>query len=91
MKYSDLIKRASIEADVTQKEVKKSLDVIKTDDEVALNGVGKFVRKVRPARVRMNPATKERIEVPETIAISFKVSKEFRKSINEQVCQVQKN
>ena len=53
------------------------------DDEVALNGVGKFVRKVRPARVRMNPATKERIEVPETVAVSFKVSKEFRKSINQ--------
>lgn len=90
MKYSDFVKRVAIEAGVSQRVAKASLDAslqvikdtVKANDEVVLNGVGKFVRKVRPARTGINPATKEKVEIPETASVSFKVSKEFRDHLN---------
>lgn len=90
MKYSDLVKQAAAKAGVTQSVAKASLDAalqvikdtVKSDDEVVLNGVGKFVRKVRPARTGINPATKEKVEIPETVVVTFKVSKEFRNHLN---------
>ena len=91
MKYSDLVRQTAAKAGVTQSVAKASLDAalqvvkdtVKSDDEVVLNGVGKFVRKVRPARTGINPATKEKVEIPETVVVSFRVSKEFRNYLNE--------
>ena len=91
MKCSDLVKQVAAKAGVTQSVAKASLDAalqvikdtVKSDDEVVLNGVGKFVRKVRPARTGINPATKEKVEIPETVVVAFKVSKEFRNYLNE--------
>ena len=90
MKYSDLVKQAAVKAGVTQSVAKASLDAalqvikdtVKSDDEVVLNGVGKFVHKVRPARTGVNPATKEKVEIPETVIAAFKMSKDFREHLN---------
>ena len=81
MKYSDLVKHAAAKACVTQSVAKASLDAVlqvikdtvKSDDEVVLNGVGKFVRKVRPARTGINPATKEKVEIPETVVVTHRL------------------
>lgn len=91
MKYSDLVKQTAAKAGVTQSVAKASLDAalqiikdtLKSDDEVALKGVGKFTRKVRHARVGINPATKDKVEIPETVVATFKVSKEFRNYLND--------
>ena len=90
MKCSDLVKQVAAKAGVTQSVAKASLDAalqvikdtVKSDDEVVLNGVGKFVRKVRPARTGINPATKAKVEIPETVVATFKMSKDFREHLN---------
>lgn len=90
MKYSDLVKQSAAKAGVTQSVAKVSLDaalqvikdIVKSGDEVVLNGVGKIVRKVRPARTGINPATKEKVEIPETVVAAFKMSKDFREHLN---------
>lgn len=91
MKYSDLVKQVAVKAGVTQSVAKASLDAalqvikdtVKSGDEVVLRGVGKFVHRVRPARTGINPATKEKVEIPKTIVAAFKVSKEFCNYLNE--------
>lgn len=90
MKYSDLIKQVAAKG-LPQSVVKATLDAalqvikdtVKSNDEVVLNGVGKFVRKVRPARTGINPATRAKIEIPETVVVLFRASKEFRDSLNK--------
>lgn len=90
MKYSDFVKKVAAEAGVTQSTAKATLDAamliikdaVKSKDEVVLNGVGKFCRKVRPARTGINPATKEKVEIPETVVAAFKMSKDFREHLN---------
>lgn len=90
MKYSDFVKKVAVEAGVTQSTVKVTLDAamliikgaVKSKDEVVLKGVGKICRKIRPARTGINPATKEKIEIPETVVAVFKASKDFREHLN---------
>lgn len=91
MKYSDLIKQVATTAGYSKSVVKEVIDTamtvvktsVKTDGEVTLNGVGRFLKKVRPARTGVNPATKEKVSIPETKTVAFKVSKEFKDLINE--------
>lgn len=87
MKYSDFVKRVVSEAGVTQSVAKTTVDAIiknavNTDGEVVLNGIGKFSKKVRSARVGINPLTKEKVNIPETNTVVFKVSKEFKDYLN---------
>lgn len=90
MKYSDFVKKVAAEAGVPQGTTKSVMDAamgiikdaIKSKDEVVLNGVGKICRKVRPARTGINPATKEKVEIPETVVAAFKMSKDFREHLN---------
>lgn len=90
MKYSDFVKKVAAEACVPQSTAKDVLDAamltikdaVKAKDEVVLNGVGKIVRKVRPARTGINPVTKEKVEIPETVVAAFRVSKDFREHLN---------
>ena len=43
-----------------------------------------FQSKTREARIARNPKTNEKINVPKKKLISFKMSKEWAKKINEQ-------
>lgn len=52
-------------------------------ESVHLMGVGKLSGKVIPARERINPRTQEKIKVPERKTVKFKMSEEFRDTINE--------
>lgn len=91
MNYSVLVKQAAAKAGVTQSVAKASLDAalqvikdtVKSGNEVVLTGVGKFVPKVRSSRIGINPATKEKVEIPETVVVAFKVSKDFHNYLNE--------
>lgn len=90
MKYSDLVKCVAAETGLSQADTKCTLDralrVIQREvgagNEVTLNGVGKFCKKVRSARMGINPATKERVAIPESTTVAFKVAKEFKDSLN---------
>ncbi len=91
MKYSDFVKKVAGTAGVSQREAKVTVDaamsVIKhtlnAGEEVVLNGVGKLTRKVRSARVGINPATKERVNIPESKTVTFKVAKELKDFLND--------
>lgn len=90
MKYSDLVKCTAAKAGVTQSEAKVSLDAamkviaqtLKSEGEVTLNGVGKLIKKVRPARVGINPTTMQKVNIPETTTAVFKVAKELKDHLN---------
>ncbi|MDE5990330.1 MAG: HU family DNA-binding protein, partial [Clostridia bacterium] len=50
-------------------------------DKVALAGFGTFEVKVRAARTGINPATREKIEIPETKVINFKAAKTNKEAL----------
>ena len=55
--------------------VESIMEALKEGDKVALAGFGTFEVKVRAARTGINPATREKIDIPESKVISFKASK----------------
>lgn len=90
MKYSDFVKKVANESSLSQSDTKRVLDaansiikdVVKSGDEVTLHTVGKFTRRVRPAYVGINPATKEKVNIPQSFVVSFKAAKEFKDHLN---------
>lgn len=45
-------------------------------------GFGSFEPKTNKARVGINPATKEKIQIAESKSVKFKVSKTFKEELN---------
>ena len=85
MKKSTLISESAKKAGLTLAQTKAALEaiceVIRTDvvvnqDKIILPGFGTFDSVVRPARTGINPATLEKIQIPETRKVKFKPSKE---------------
>ena len=85
MKKSPLISESAKKAGLTLAQTKAALEaiceVIRTDvvvnqDKIILPGFGTFDSVVRPARTGINPATMEKIQIPETRKVKFKPSKE---------------
>ena len=85
MKKSTLISESAKKAGLTLAQTKAALEaiceVIRTDvvvnqDKIILPGFGTFDSVVRPARTGNNPATMEKIQIPETRKVKFKPSKE---------------
>ena len=48
------------------------MDAMKGGEKVLLPGFGNFEVKVRAAREGINPATREKIQIPESKVVSFK-------------------
>ncbi len=77
------------ECDLTKKDaetyVNKIFDSIQETlvkgDSVDIFGFGKFSITERSARQGINPATKEKIEIPATKAVKFKVSKSLKDAV----------
>lgn len=90
MKYSDFVKVVAHEANLSQSVAKRAIDAanlvikdaVKSGDEVVLHGLGKFVKKHRDERTGINPTTKEKITIPATDSVVFKVAKEFKEHLN---------
>ena len=85
MKKSTLISESAKKAGLTLAQTKAALEaiceVIRTDvvvnqDKIILPGFGTFDSVVRPARTGTNPATMEKIQIPETRKVKFKPRKE---------------
>ena len=85
MKKSTLISESAKKSGLTLAQTKAALEaiceVIRTDvvvnqDKIILPGFGTFDSVVRPARTGINPATMEKIQIPETRKVKFKPSKE---------------
>lgn len=90
MNKSELANAIAEGAGLTKADAKKALDVtleaianaLKSGDKVALLGFGNFAISERPARQGINPATKEKIEIPAKKVIKFKAGAELAASIN---------
>lgn len=50
--------------------------------DVAILGFGTFRRSVRKARVGRNPTTKEPIQIPASIAVTFRPGKALKDRVN---------
>ncbi|NLC05901.1 MAG: HU family DNA-binding protein [Erysipelothrix sp.] len=58
-------------------------DELVKGNKVDFSGFGKFEVKDRPARDGFNPQTKEKIRIPASKALTFKVSKTLKDAINK--------
>jgi DNA-binding protein HU-beta len=54
---------------------------VKKAGEVTLPGVGKLMKKFRPARMGRNPATGEQIQIKAKTVVKFRVAKAAKDSI----------
>ena len=89
MNKSELINALSEETAFSKKDVSRVLDsftriverTLKRGEKVAMTGFGSFWISKRPARNGINPATKERIKLPEVNVPRFKAGKNLRECV----------
>ena len=67
--------------DIILNEIKRAL---KRSDSVELRNFGRFSIKNQKASIRRNPRTGEKVSVPEKRVISWKMSKDMFKKINNE-------
>ena len=67
--------------DIILDEIKRAL---KRSDSVELRNFGRFSVKTQKASIRRNPRTGEKVSVPEKKVISWKMSKDMFKKINNE-------
>jgi integration host factor subunit beta len=85
MTKADLIKEVAEKTESQKKDVELTLEAIlsgitklvKENQKLDLRGFGKFLTKVRKARVGRNPKTGASVNIAEKTVVSFKPSKEF--------------
>ena len=76
-------------AGLTKADSKKALDAtlaaianaLKAGDKVALLGFGTFAVTERPARTGINPANKQKIEIPAKKVVKFKAGAELAEAV----------
>lgn len=89
MNKSELVDSLSEETTFSKKDVSRVLEAftrivertLKKGDKIAMTGFGTFTTSRRPARKGINPATKERIDLPEVNVPKFKASKSLRELV----------
>ena len=67
--------------DIILEEIKRAL---RRSDSVELRNFGRFSIKTQKASIRRNPRTGEKVSVPEKKVISWKMSKDMFKKINNE-------
>jgi DNA-binding protein HU-beta len=89
MNKSELINALSEETAFSKKDVSRVLEsftriverTLKKGEKVAMTGFGSFWISKRPARNGINPATKQRIKLPEVNVPRFKAGKNLRECV----------
>ncbi|MDP3889145.1 MAG: HU family DNA-binding protein [bacterium] len=89
MNKSELINELSEETAFSKKDVTRVVDsltrvigrTLKKGEKVSITGFGSFWISRRPARKGINPATKERIDLPEVSVPRFKPGKNLREVV----------
>ncbi|OGB97525.1 hypothetical protein A3F06_03255 [candidate division TM6 bacterium RIFCSPHIGHO2_12_FULL_36_22] len=89
MNKTELIDSLSEETTFSKKDVTRVLESLtriierslRKGEKVSLTGFGTFTTSVRPARKGINPATKERIDIPEIQIPRFKPGKNLREVV----------
>ncbi len=89
MNKNDLISSLSEETAFSKKDIAKILSTLtrivertlKTGEKVSITGFGTYWLSRRPARLGINPATKERINLPAINVPRFKPGKHLRDEV----------
>jgi len=89
MNKSELINELSEETTFSKKDVTRVVDsltriigrTLKKSEKVSITGFGSFWISFRPARKGINPATKERINLPAVSVPRFKAGKGLREIV----------
>ena len=89
MNKSELINSLSEETTFSKKDVSRVLDsftriierTLKRGEKVSITGFGSFWLSRRPARKGLNPATKQRIDLPAVNVPRFKAGKNLREIV----------
>ncbi len=89
MNKSELINALSEETAFSKKDIAKVLAAftrivertLKKGEKVSLTGFGTYWISRRPARIGINPATKERINLPEIAVPRFKPGKHLKEQV----------
>ena len=89
MNKGELINELSEETTFSKMDVTRVLDsltrvvsrALKKGEKVSITGFGSFWISCRPARKGINPATKERIDLPEISIPRFKAGKRLREVV----------
>lgn len=92
MNKSDLIEAVASELESSKSDAGKVIEAVinaisdglKSEEKVAISGFGTFTKKHRNARVGMNPATKQPIQIGESTTCSFKPSQHLKDALHEQ-------
>ncbi len=59
------------------------IDALKNNETIEIRGFGTFKVKERQPRIARNPKTGAQVELDKRFVPMFKVSKEFKKTVNE--------
>jgi len=89
MNKTDLINCLCEETTYNKKEIARLLDsltriverTLKKGDKLQWSGFGTFAISKHPARKGINPATKERIDIPPRLVAKFKAGKNLKESL----------
>lgn len=89
MEKSDLIAAVANQTGIGQRRVRRIVNAtlatielaIKCDEEVNINGFGKFIPRQQAARTKHNPKTLEKVEVPAKRVIGFRPSRYMKDRI----------
>ncbi|HBD06035.1 MAG TPA: DNA-binding protein [Firmicutes bacterium] len=90
MKSNEFVDAVSAEGRLTKTQANEAIHAVFTamakalvaNEKVSITGFGIFDVKVKPAHTGINPATKEKIEIPERKAVVFKAAKNLKDSLN---------
>ena len=90
MKRAELVKRMSLQLDITRKEadlyvvafLSSIMESFYLDDRVVFNGFGSFKIKKHKAWIARNQITGELMQIPVRSKISFHPGKELRERVN---------
>lgn len=89
MNKTELINSLCQETTCSKRDIARILDAfakivsrtLKLGDKIQLSGFGTFAASRRSARIGINPSTKERIHLPETVIAKFKPGKILKNSM----------
>ena len=90
---ADLVEGVATSANLSKKEseaivhvfLESLVDALRRGDGIELRGFGSFRFRQRGARSGRNPRTGEAVQVPAKRVVYFKMGKELKKLINEEV------
>lgn len=89
MNKTELIEKIAAGAEISQTTAKKALsasieavkEALANGEKVSLVGFGTFTVEQRQAREGINPATKQKIQIPAKKVIKFKVGAELAETV----------